>query len=109
VVFDGYKDLSGEPSFSEIEVVFSFRESADDKIRKILEGSCTPKDIIVVSDDREVAFFARHLKAKPMGAEEFLAPKESSKPKGKALDEEAKLNYSAMHQINQELKKIWLK
>lgn len=112
LVFDGYPG-TGEAgvldnSDNTVSVVFSGRESADEKIRKLVEKAANPKDIIVVSDDREIRFFIRSYGSRPVGVKEFISPGDD--PRLKKEDPwEAKLGYTQMHKINQELRKIWLK
>ncbi|MFH0826785.1 MAG: NYN domain-containing protein [Candidatus Omnitrophota bacterium] len=119
VVFDGYKDLSWQGgSCPDIEVVFSRRETADERIKRIVEAGNRPKNLVVVSDDREIAFFARQAGAQPMSVEDFLCRahpvrrlQATAEKKSKRQKEEPdpKISYSLMHKINQELSQIWLK
>ncbi|MFA5089771.1 MAG: NYN domain-containing protein [Candidatus Omnitrophota bacterium] len=118
VVFDGYP---GEDGFladiTGIKAIFSKGESADEVIRRLAEGSGNPKRLVVVSDDKEVRFFARAAKAGILGVEEFVNrrktgvtnkghPRQRNSPKDLEKDE---LNYSQAERINEELKNIWLK
>lgn len=108
VVFDGY---SGERSAREddIEVIFSCDISADEKIRRILEAGPKNKNVIVVSDDRQVRETCRLYNATALGVEEFLAPKTARA--GAKENESAKpeLSSSQVRRINQELRDLWLK
>jgi len=108
VVFDGY---SGERSGSEddIEVIFSCDISADEKIRRILEAGPKNKNVIVVSDDRQVRETCRLYNATALGVEEFLAPKTTRA--GAKDNESAKpeLSSAQVRRINQELNDLWLK
>ncbi|MBM3245777.1 MAG: NYN domain-containing protein [Candidatus Omnitrophica bacterium] len=107
LVFDGYPACASVESqkSDNISIIFSRKISADDKIRQILDESGNLKNTVVVSDDKEVKFFARACGARVLGVAEFAAEKE--KPQDKDAFE-FKLSYSQMHRINQELKKIWL-
>ncbi len=119
VVFDGYKDLSRQGSLpSEVDVVFSSKETADARIKRMVEVASQPKNLVVISDDREIAFFARQAGAHPMTVEEFLcrAPQArrlrgiaGKKTKGHIEEPDPKISYTAMQKINQEFSKIWLK
>ena len=108
IVFDGY---SGDFSLSglEFEVIFSCDDSADARIKKILENSPVAKSSVVVSDDRQIRDFARLCGAVPLGIEEFLNPprKKASGRKEELI--KADLSYTQAHKINEELKKLWLK
>lgn len=84
----------------------------------MLEAAVQPKNLVVISDDREIAFFARQAGAHPTSVEEFLcrAPQarrlqanQQKKSKGEEEESGPKISYSAMQKINQELSKIWLK
>lgn len=109
VVFDGYAGSSGqELNGSDIRVVFSCKESADSRIKKMVEVHSNPKNVVVVSDDKEIKFFIRALGARPISVEEFICPKDKSQARQKDLLK-TELTYTQMDAINQELKKIWLK
>jgi predicted RNA-binding protein with PIN domain len=111
VVFDGYSTIAelSENVFN-IELIFARKDTADEKIKKIVEGSLNPKNIVVVSDDKEIKFFIRSAGARSISVEEFMPHKEKSPG---FLNEKdllkTELTYSQIHKINQELKKIWLK
>ena len=105
IVFDGYPQTDKlEDAIGDLEVIFSRNNSADEKIKKMVENCANPKNIIVVSDDKEIKFFIRTCGARPMSAEEFLAHPEA-KHKEPVKPE---LTFTQMHKINQELRKLWL-
>jgi len=111
VVFDGYSDIQVSKEFdtNNIDVIFSGDRTADERIKRIVEGSAIPKNIRVVSDDKEIKFFVKSCGAEVLSIEEFMKPdKDLLKPQ----EEESlkpELTYEQMHRINQELRKIWLK
>ena len=112
VVFDGYPDsgfdaLQKEDAY--FDIIFSRKENADNRIKAIIEGHPNPRTMIVVSDDKEIRFYARSAGSKVMSAEEFLG--ERAKGKKQQQEEEPKkhVSFSDAHRINEELKKIWLK
>ena len=110
VVFDGYPP-GGEDQPAEGDherVVFSRVISADEKIKKIVEESAGRKEIVVVSDDKEIIFYIKSLGARAMGVEEFLKSKSSFR-KSQKNQPESKLSFEQMRQVDQELKGIWLK
>ncbi|MFA5411253.1 MAG: NYN domain-containing protein [Candidatus Omnitrophota bacterium] len=110
VVFDGYPpSASAADADAGIDVVFSRKINADDKIKNMVEESSGRKNIIVVSDDKEIKFMAESLGAHSLGIEEFIQAKE--KPEKRPKDDLIKpeLNYSQIHKINQELRRIWLR
>lgn len=108
LVFDGYPDTR-EPLRlkTEFEVIFSRKDSADERIKKMVEACGNPRNTVVVSDDKEIKFFVRSLGAIALGVEEFVIRKEKFK---RQQDYSAKLqlSYSAMQKINQELRRVWL-
>lgn len=112
VVFDGYAPSAfvGQRHYLDIEIIFSRKESADDRIRHVLTASKNPKNIAVVSDDKQIRLFASYLGSKVIGVEEFISPKMAREHPKKEKDLiKAELNYSQIQQINEELRKIWLK
>lgn len=109
VVFDGYFNPPGKTiEETGIDVVFSRRETADEKIKKIFESRGNPKNIVVVSDDKEIKFFVKSAGGRSLGIEEFINRKEKLQSRKRDLLK-PELTYSQIYQINQELKKIWLK
>lgn len=108
VVFDGFPRLEAQyDADEEIEIIFSRRENADARIKKILERQTQPKTAVVVSDDRDIQFFTRSARAKVMPVEDFLIPHRKSQ--GRVDDiPKAELTYSQVHEINKELSKRWL-
>lgn len=110
LVFDGYPPQDYIPDEAGLICLFSHRIEADELIKKIVEESISPRNIIVVSDDKQVQLSARLLRAQTKGVEEFVCGKKNNKlipvvPPGAS---EFKLAYSAMQKINAELKKLWL-
>ena len=109
VIFDGYPDQSLENlEKGRLRIIFSRGESADNKIRKILELTDNPKNTVVVSDDKEVSSFARLMRARPVSVEGFIKEDAASGKRGTASDG-PKVSCSQMHKINEELKRVWLK
>lgn len=91
-----------------IKVVFTSQESADQRIKEIVENSKHPKRIIVVSDDKEIGFFIKSCGAALMSTRE-LANKANLKPKRIKSPRAMELSYTQAAEINRELKRIWLK
>ena len=109
MVFDGHADLASQGlNRTKINVIFSRNQTADERIRKIIEAAENPKNMVVVSDDKEIKFFARAYGSKSLSIVEFINYKKGL-PKRENDLSESKLSYSQMHKINQELRKIWLK
>ena len=74
IVFDGYpgQDLDNAGK-GNIMVIFSRRESADERIKKLVELIPNPKNVVVVSDDKEIGFFAKSCRAKLESVEDFIS------------------------------------
>ncbi|MEK6727302.1 MAG: NYN domain-containing protein [Candidatus Omnitrophota bacterium] len=110
VVFDGYPDLRMAPfDESGIRVIFSRKVSADEKIKMLVEETANRKNIIAVSDDKEIKFMVKSLRAQVLGVDEFFSVKEKAKNVRKEEMIEAGLNYTQMQKINEELSRLWLK
>lgn len=107
VVFDGKKDVFSPPVRSEIKVIFTRNESADDWIKRFVEKTAQPKQCLVVSDDKEIRFFVRALGAKIISVNEFIDKvRKKNQP---AETEEASLSLEKKREITKELERIWLK
>ncbi|MHB8155348.1 MAG: NYN domain-containing protein [Candidatus Omnitrophota bacterium] len=111
LVFDGYPPPSDDiPREDGLLCMFSRNQEADELIKKIVQDSASPKNIIVVSDDREVQLTSRFLHAGICNVGEFIGGKKGNKS---ATDLESaavdfKLSYAKMEKINAELRKKWL-
>jgi len=112
IVFDGYPPCGEKmPEDAGLACLFSRMIEADEMIKKLVEESGQPRNIIVVSDDRAVQSAVRILGGRVSGVEEFICGRKSLR----ALDyrcqekEESKVSYSKMEEINAELRKKWLK
>ncbi len=92
--------------------MFSQGQSADDKIKEVVEAARNRKRIVVVTDDKEIKFYVRSLGATVLAVKDFiprLLP-EKRNLKSKADSREGKhISHSLEHEITSELKKIWLK
>ncbi len=114
VVFDGYAGPGMQAGdHLGCSLVFSCDVSADEKIRALLEHA-DPATTVVVSDDRQVKFFAKSCRAQVLGVAEFFGGRKTEsghQPAGKRAKEVSKpeLTHSKMLQINKELSDIWLK
>jgi len=108
LVFDGYPPAGEEFSVTgDVLFIFSRKISADEKIAKLIEESANPRDIMVISDDRQVQLMARSLKARVCAVSAFGADKKI--PPGRSQDtDDKKVSFSAMEKINSELRKRWL-
>lgn len=111
LVFDGYPAPGQEiPEEQGLIWIYSRKIDADEKIKKLVEESGQPRNIIVVSDDRQVQLMSRSLHAHACGVEEFIRGKKSKNlvATEKADSDDTKLTYSQMQKINAEFKKRWL-
>jgi len=112
LVFDGYPPPVGDiPEENNLVCIFSRAKEADELIKKIIEELSSPKNIIVVSDDREVQLTSRFLQARVCNVGEFICGKQVNKSATDAqlAEVDFKLSYAKMQKINAELKKIWLR
>ncbi|MDD5729594.1 MAG: NYN domain-containing protein [Candidatus Omnitrophica bacterium] len=111
IVFDGFPEMpANNRGYDNIEFSFSGEKTADEVIKRLIEASGNPKNIIVVSDDREIRFFIRAAGACPLSVEEFVRYKKSAEKTAKQTASiKQDLTYSQMDKINKELRQLWLK
>jgi len=110
VVFDGYPP-SGQSPIEEkgMNIIFARGVSADKKIISMVETSANPKNIFVVSDDKEIRFMIKALGAVSLTIDDFINQGKDAKSASRADEtSELKLRISQMEQINKELRKLWL-
>lgn len=109
IVFDGYHpSFLPERNDNSVNVIFSGEQTADQKIKEIVESAYNPKTIVVVSDDRQIKFFAKTAGAKSLSIEEFVGIDSLAADNGKENQQKKELTYSQVQKINEELRKIWL-
>jgi predicted RNA-binding protein with PIN domain len=112
VVFDGKPGMYGLPVATETSIIFTEYESADDKIKAIVEDAANKKEIVVVTDDKDLYLYVRKLGAKVMSNAEFVAKGGDRRaPKGKpskASEKTKVISSTFEHSINQEFEKIWI-
>lgn len=113
VVFDGFTAMRMDWSFLRkrgIEVVFSDEKSADDTIVRMAENFGKPKDLWVVTDDRELSERLHRFKIKVVTVKEFLSKVMGKYPKSESAPDDVKkrLPPEQERRITEELKKKWL-
>jgi len=114
IVFDGNQDVFGGMQSSAATIIFSQGESADDKIRSIVAQADNTKNIIVVTDDRDIQYAVGALGAKAISVAEFLSKDQLSGKKPKQVkvissESEKYISKTDESKITSELGKIWLK
>jgi len=72
IVFDGNPEVFGGMSSPTAKIVFSQGESADDTIKKIVAQAANTKDIVVVTDDRDIQYAIRACGATASSVQAFL-------------------------------------
>lgn len=112
IVFDGSSEVIGFREERPFEVIFTRGESADEKIKSMIQISKRPKDCVVVTDDRDLSIFARRCGAQIMGTLAFVAKGAPPRPRSKGLSakaDKADLNIVEREKITQEMGRLWLK
>ncbi len=109
IVFDGQPDVVGGVGGGEaVRVIFTSGESADDKIKQIVDEDEQRKSIIVVTDDKGIQYHVRAAGAKVMGVGTFLDKTKSHQGRPCGNDEK-KITKSFEHKINTEFEDKWLR
>lgn len=119
VVFDGKSGIYGDQSTVCVKVIFTKDETADDKIKRLVENSKNRKNIVVVTNDKEIKFYVRNVGAEVISVKQFLSKAKktnsvSLKNGTVVKHEKSKLSNkniskSLEHKITSEFEKIWLK
>ena len=115
IVFDGKSGILSDARVSSVKVVFSENESADDKIRRIIGDSAKKKQMIVVTDDKELRFSVRALGAEAISVADFLSKFKKQGTQvtrgtpAKNKEDEKHISKTLEYQITSELERIWLK
>ena len=104
-MFDGQPGITSGVYALTPKVLFTENETADEAIKKIVEKSDLKKNIVIVTDDKEIQFYVRQLGAKVLSVEGFFLRKAD---KRKVYFRRSITN-TEEYQINQELKEVWFK
>ncbi|MFH1857215.1 MAG: NYN domain-containing protein [Candidatus Omnitrophota bacterium] len=110
IVFDGKEEVFSLSVEKEFKIIFSKGEIADDKIKRMIASSENPARIILVTNDKDLVFFAKNHGAYVHSVKVFLSKVSKSENKSIAggLTDKSRLPFRKAHEITQELKKIWL-
>ena len=111
IVFDGQADVSSPSMKTDIRVIFSSNESADDVIKRMIEKASDPGQYVVVSDDKAVAFYCRSIGAKWLKVKDFIANtglKKTPRKKSSYKQEPKDLPGDVADKITEDLKKLWV-
>lgn len=105
VVFDGKRDVESPPWRGRVRVIFSHDSDADAVIKLLVDENPNPRDIVVVTDDRNIQKWVRSARAKILSCSEFLnlGGGKSSSVRGVR----GRAQGLGAAQINAELKRIW--
>jgi predicted RNA-binding protein with PIN domain len=114
VVFDGFPPpLESSIKSKNTSLIFSQEDSADNVIKRLVEESREPRNIRVVSDDKEIRLFIKFFRASSLSVEEFINRPQKAGDSRKtymSLSElKPELNQAQILKINQELERRWLK
>lgn len=118
VVFDGSTALTigGQanasiswPAYQDsgTRVIFSQGMSADEKIKELVESADNPKNIVVVTNDRDIQSCVRRLQARIKTVQEFTNIFKASPP-GNSPENRQKISAESAMRITEEMKKLWL-
>lgn len=103
LVFDGFFDGEEIRAEKEFQLIFSGDKSADEVIIERVRRYKNKKQIVVVSDDREIKTLVKSLGANVLKVAEFLKRKEK-----KLLQENKPIGYELQREITEELRRVWL-
>ncbi|MBL7131590.1 MAG: NYN domain-containing protein [Candidatus Omnitrophica bacterium] len=110
VVFDGRDDIFGFKHNYDFCIIFTRNESADDRIKSLIDKTSNPKNIIVVSDDKDIKFYCRSQGAKILGVDDFIKKAYKKFNTSRTSNTEFfELSVWERKKINDELSRIWLK
>ena len=110
VVFDGRDGVFNFNCNYGSSIVFTKNTSADDYIKSFVEQSGNPKNIVVVSDDKDIMFYCRSKGAMIMAVIDFIKKGYKTSNTSKQKDGDfSEISYLERKKINDELSRIWLK
>ncbi len=96
-----------------MQVLFSKGQSADDLIKKIVEQYPLKKNLVIVSNDKDIKLYVRALGASVLSVKEFtMSVEKKSRPlsndqKSEQASANKYVSLTDQAKINKELKGIW--
>jgi predicted RNA-binding protein with PIN domain len=113
IVFDGKEEGGVFETPSGTRIIYTPGTTADDRIKEMVEGSSGVRDIVVVSDDKEVICYVRRLGARPMSSRDFMKTADSGRahrpPRRSFETAERGPGAAELERITEEVRRIWLK
>lgn len=107
VIFDGQPGVYGGRISSDIEVVFTRGETADDRIKAMILQAENASQCVVVTDDRNLQYSVRSQGASVFSVSEFVG-KVSSSRKSTGGKSSKVIPENLRHKIDSEFRDIWL-
>lgn len=105
VVFDGHEPRDC-PAGGNFKIHFSNNRPADHVIKSMIDREHNKKNIVVVSDDREIRNYAGISGAQVCRPKEFLA---SKRKEALRTDDDREITCSEMADITEDLERKWIK
>jgi len=115
IVFDGQAGMWGQPKSSDVKIVFSTGESADDYIKRAVSSSPHKKSMVVVTNDRDIKLYVRAQGARVKSVDEFLgrvnvfaAGKKGAAKNSQVTEDSKYISKTLEYKITTEFEQIWL-
>ncbi len=115
IFFDGRTGYADQSYSYWIKVIFSKEESADTLIKKAVEKATNKKNIVVVTNDRDIQFSVRAQGAKFLSVQDFLGKSKAIKSRQKQKKDKnviegglKRISKTVEDKINKEFQDIWL-
>lgn len=109
VVFDGRDDVFNFKQKHDLPVLFTRSESADDLIKSMIDKAVNTKNIVVVSEDKDIKLYCRSRGARIFSVDDFLNKARKNQNKSKVSDADSReISFLEKNKINEELIKLWL-
>lgn len=107
VVFDGNPEVFARKYEKiknyNIEIIFSSDQTADEKIKQIVNNLKNPGNFAVVTDDKEIKYYANYYGVRVLSVKEFM--KTGRTKPSRYENEKLNMSESEIRKINEELRK----
>jgi predicted RNA-binding protein with PIN domain len=114
IVYDGRSGFGSLTAGVHPQVIFSCEESADDRIKRIVAEATNRKNMIVVTNDRDIQYYVRALGAQCITVHEFFGRRglattdQKLQPKISKGSEKKEISKTLESKITSELSELWL-
>jgi predicted RNA-binding protein with PIN domain len=96
------------PQSPGIRVIFSYEETADDVIKRLVDDAPNVRSLVIITDDKAIRYYSRAAGAGIKSVKDFFGSIKA-KASGPGTTDRKTISQSQEYGITQEMEQIWLR